>query len=226
MIGSTVLFSEMRPAPEWEDRFNTWYHEDHIPVRMVLDGWQGAQRYTSADDEDYLVIYDMTSPAVLKTPEYETIKTDPSDETKWMLANVSNFTRYIGTELGRHGDIDTAINAPLIFATRFIVPEEDQAEFDEWMVDDHVPLLMKSEHWLGVRRFCAARGGAGGPHAACRPLPRLARRADLARAGGRALDRLPQPHDAARLVRKGVLPAVRGLRGSLSRSRKGSLTLG
>jgi hypothetical protein len=153
MIGSTVLFSEMRPAPEWEDRFNTWYHEDHIPVRMVLDGWQGAQRYTSADDEDYLVIYDMTSPAVLKTPEYETIKTDPSDETKWMLANVSNFTRYIGTELGRHGDIDTAITAPLIFATRFIVPEEDQAEFDEWMVDDHVPLLMKSEHWLGVRRF-------------------------------------------------------------------------
>lgn len=153
MIGKTILFSEMRPAPEWEDRFNAWYHEDHIPVRMVLDGWEGAQRYRATDDEDYLVVYDLTSTAALKTPEYETLKTDPSDETKWMLSNVSNFTRYIGTELGRHGDIDAAITAPLIFATRFVVPEADQAEFDEWMVDDHVPLLMASDHWLGVRRF-------------------------------------------------------------------------
>jgi uncharacterized protein GlcG (DUF336 family) len=107
MIGSTVLFSEMRPAPEWEDRFNTWYHEDHIPVRMVLDGWQGAQRYTSADDEDYLVIYDMTSPAVLKTPEYETIKTDPSDETKWMLATCRTSPATSGRSLG-----GTAISTP------------------------------------------------------------------------------------------------------------------
>ena len=103
MIGKTILFSEMRPAPEWEDRFNTWYHEDHIPVRMVLEGWEGAQRYTADEDEDYLVIYDLTSTDALKTPEYETLKTDPSDETKWMLANVSNFTRFIGTELGREG---------------------------------------------------------------------------------------------------------------------------
>jgi hypothetical protein len=153
MIGTTVLFSEMRPAPEWEDRFNTWYHEDHIPVRMVLDGWEGAQRYRSAEDEDYLVIYDITSPAALKTPDYERLKTDPSDETKWMLASVSNFTRYIGNELGRHGDIDAAISAPLIFATRFVVPEADQAEFDEWMVEDHAPLLMANPDWLGIRRF-------------------------------------------------------------------------
>lgn len=153
MIGGTILFSEMRPDPSWEDRFNAWYHEDHIPARMVLDGWEGAQRYRSADDGDYLVVYDLASSDALKTPEYEKLKTDPSDETKWMLSNVSNFTRYIGTELGHHGDIDAAITAPLIFATRFVVPEQDMAEFDEWMVEDHVPLLMQSEHWLGVRRF-------------------------------------------------------------------------
>jgi hypothetical protein len=109
MIGKTILYSEMRPAPEWEDRFNTWYHEDHIPVRMVLEGWEGAQRYTADEDEDYLVIYDLTSTDALKTPEYETLKNDPSDETKWMLANVSNFTRFIGAGAwprGRSGGRD------------------------------------------------------------------------------------------------------------------------
>jgi len=153
MIGKTILFSEMRPAPEWEDRFNTWYHEDHIPVRMVLEGWEGAQRYTADEDEDYLVIYDLTSTDALKTPEYETLKTDPSDETKWMLANVSNFTRFIGTELGREGDLDTAITAPLVFASLFDVPAEDEAEFDQWMTEDHAPLLMGCDDWLAIRRF-------------------------------------------------------------------------
>jgi hypothetical protein len=152
-IGTTVLFSEMRPDPEWEDRFNTWYHEDHIPVRMVLDGWQGVQRYKAREDDDYLVVYDLTSAAALKTPEYEQVKTEPSDETNWMLKNVSNFTRFIGAEIGRHGDVEASIDAPLIFAALFNVPEEACPEFDAWMADDHVPLLLGCQDWLAVRRF-------------------------------------------------------------------------
>ena len=152
-IGTTVLFSEMRPAPEWADRFNNWYHEDHIPARMVLDGWQGVQRYKACGDDDYLVVYDLTSAAALKTPEYERVKTQPSAETDWMLANISNFTRFIGAEIGRHGDVEAAIGAPLIFAALFNVPEADCAEFDSWMTDDHVPLLLGCPDWLAVRRF-------------------------------------------------------------------------
>lgn len=152
-IGTTVLFSEMRPGSDWEDRFNTWYHEDHIPVRMVLDGWQGVQRYKARGDDDYLVVYDLDSAAALKTPEYEVVKTQPSAETDWMLKNVSNFTRFIGAEIGRHGDVDAAIKAPVIFAALFNVPEADCAEFDAWMSDDHVPLLLQCPQWQAVRRF-------------------------------------------------------------------------
>lgn len=153
MIGPVILFSEMRPDPSWEDRFNTWYDTDHIPVRMVLDGWNGVQRYRSEADEDYLVIYDLASVDALKTPEYEKVKTDPTEETNWMLDNVSNFTRYIGKEIGRHGDLEAAIGADLIFTALFNVPEEDEAEFDAWMVEDHVPLIMECKDWLAVRRF-------------------------------------------------------------------------
>lgn len=152
-IGTTVLFSEMTPDPAWEDRFNAWYHNDHIPVRMVLDGWQGVQRYKARGEPDYLVVYDLESPAALKTPEYEVVKTKPSAETDWMLANVRNFTRFIGAEIGRHGDLEAAIRAPVIFAALFDVPPEDEAEFDAWMTEDHVPLLLECKDWLAVRRF-------------------------------------------------------------------------
>lgn len=153
MKGQAILFSEMRPDPSWEDRFNTWYDEDHIPVRMVLDGFEGAQRYRSTGDDNYLVVYDMESMAALKTPGYDKVKTAPSAETEWMLANVSSFTRNLGTELGRHGDIDAAIEAPLIFTAMFNVPEDEQADFDAWMTDDHLPILMENPHWMAVRRF-------------------------------------------------------------------------
>jgi hypothetical protein len=158
-IGPSILFSEMRPDPSWEERFNTWYDTDHIPVRLAIDGFDGAQRYHAVDDENYLVVYDMASLDVLKTPEYNTVKNDPTDETKWMLANVSNFTRYLGTEVAREGRIDDeTIQAPLIFVAQFDVPSEHQEEFDRWMAEDHVPTLLKGQHWLGTRRFALSVG--------------------------------------------------------------------
>lgn len=151
---TAVLFSEMRPQPEWEDRFNTWYDTDHIPVRMVLEGFEGVQRYRSLDNDNYLVVYDMTSMAALKTPGYEKVKTDPSEETKWMLSNVSNFTRNLGTEIGREGDLSSeTLKAPFIFCAMFNVPESDTADFDAWMTEDHMPILLRNKDWLGVRRF-------------------------------------------------------------------------
>jgi len=153
-IRPAILFSEMRPDPSWEERFNTWYDTDHIPVRMAIDGFTGAQRYRAVDDDNYLVIYDMDSLDVLKTPQYSAVKDEPSAETKWMLGNVTNFTRYVGTEIAREGRIDeVTITGPMIFAAQFNVPEDMQNEFDRWMAEDHVPTLLKGEHWLGTRRF-------------------------------------------------------------------------
>lgn len=151
---TAILFSEMAPSPEWEDEFNTWYDTDHIPVRMVLPGFEGVQRYRATEGDNYLVVYDMESMAALKTPGYEKVKTAPSEQTDWMLANVHNFTRNLGIELARHGlDDPKDIEAPMIFATMFNVPAEHLAAFDAWISEDHIPLLMKNKDWLGVRRF-------------------------------------------------------------------------
>lgn len=154
MKAPSILFSEMRPDPSWDERFNTWYDNDHIPVRMAIEGFRGAQRYRALEDENYLVVYDMDSLAVLNTPEYQVVKNQPSEETRWMLGNVTNFTRYLGTEIGRDGRIDAeTAQAPLVFAAMFNVPEEAKPDFDGWMVEDHMPILLQNKDWLGVRRF-------------------------------------------------------------------------
>jgi hypothetical protein len=150
----TILFSEMSPPAELDTGFHHWYDEHHIPIRMAAPGFVSAQRYRDEATRNYLAVYEMTSPSALSTPEYLRIKNEPSETTAKMLGAVSGFTRYLGTELGRHARGQTAfIDAPVLYPVFFEVPKERQAEFDSWYKDEHIPILMEEERWLGVRRF-------------------------------------------------------------------------
>jgi hypothetical protein len=40
--GAAVLFSEMTPGPGFEAEFNTWYHEEHAPLRTACAGFVSA----------------------------------------------------------------------------------------------------------------------------------------------------------------------------------------
>ncbi len=160
--GSAVLYSEMTPDPSFEDRFNTWYDGEHVPVRMDCAGFASGQRYKARDTAGYLAVYEMTDSGVLSTDAYKQVKDNPSDETSWMLANVTGFTRYLASELTvtlkPGSEADAALDAPVIHSIWFDVPESDQTEFDDWYESEHIPLLMKSPDWLMVRRFAVLDG--------------------------------------------------------------------
>jgi len=159
MQGSTILFSEMTPAPEWEGDFNKWYDEEHIPIRMAAPGFVSAQRYLAEDASKYLAVYEMTSPGALSTPVYQKIKQQPSDTTAWMLKNVSGFTRYTCEEITCVSkDGPSAIDASILYAVWFTVPSDRLVDFDGWYNEDHVPLLMECKDWRMVRRFNVVSG--------------------------------------------------------------------
>lgn len=161
MRGRTILFSEMTPAPEWEQRFNTWYDEEHIPIRVGLRGFQSSQRYVRPD-ANYLAVYEMDTLQALRTVAYTAIKNNPSPETAWMLKNVSGFTRYLGEEISIAGDTsDRGIDTDVLYAVWFDVPAERLADFDAWYEQDHVPLLLTCPEWRCVRRFNITDGGPG-----------------------------------------------------------------
>lgn len=155
-VGS-VLFSEMTPAPAWEAEFNDWYDTEHIPLRMGAPGFLGAQRYRAEGRPGYLTVYDMDSDAALQTPAYQQIKNTPSPLTARMLRDVTGFTRYIGTLSDWHMQpgVDEAVmlTSGVLFSVMFTVPDDRAAEFDDWYLQDHIPLLLRAPGWLGCRRY-------------------------------------------------------------------------
>lgn len=164
MQGASVLFSEMTPPVGQEQRFHDWYDTEHIPLRMDVPGFVSAQRYRDLAEgaKGFLAVYEMTKPDVMKTPAYQEVKTKPSELTREMLGTVSGFTRYIAAETSAkrqpsEGGI-SAIDAPLLYAVWFEVPESAQADFDAWYELDHVPALMRCQEWLMVRRFRVVDG--------------------------------------------------------------------
>lgn len=149
-----VLFSEMTPDADWEDEFNAWYDHEHIPLRMKVPGFAGAQRYRR-NTRDYLAVYDMDAPEVLGSEAYKAVKDHPSALTARMLRDVSNFTRYIGRPIGfqMNAGGEDFLKAPVLYPVFFSVPQDRLADFDEWYEKDHIPLLMDCPEWLAVRRF-------------------------------------------------------------------------
>ncbi len=155
-MSSAVLFSEMTPDAEWEAEFNDWYDQEHIPVRMTLPEFTGAQRY-KRNDRNYLAVYDMTGLEALENPDYVALKTQPTARTERMLRDVTGFTRYIGNEISCAVNPASTrtdwIEAPVLYPVLFDVPQDRLQEFDDWYDQDHVPILLECADWWAVRRF-------------------------------------------------------------------------
>jgi len=167
-MSNTVLFSEMIPAPEWEDKFNEWYDTEHIPIRLKAPGFLRARRYRELNSNKYLAVYEMDSPQALQTEEYRKIKGEPSERTRWMLANVTGFTRYTGNLIGEwtnrwihHSGSNDPFDAPILYSVMFAVPKAREEEFDRWYDEDHVPTLLKNKGWLACRRYKIFSGEPG-----------------------------------------------------------------
>lgn len=161
MRGDAILFSEMTPAASFAPDFHAWYDAEHIPVRMGAPGFRGAQRYARDGGPGFLAVYELASPDALRTPAYEAIKARPSERTRWMLGNVSGFTRYTGRAIAvaeKAGGAAAFADAPILYAVSFTVPASDMSEFDAWNEQEHVPMLMGCADWLEVRRFDVVGG--------------------------------------------------------------------
>lgn len=157
-----VLFSEMTPSPDWEADFNSWYDTHHIPIRMAAPGFLGAQRYRNVASPAYLAVYDMETRAALTSPDYTQIKQNPSEQTAWMLARVEGFTRYSGQLISwqQQNEVDDRqmLDSPYLYAVFFTVPADREEAFNAWYVEEHVPLLLNCEQWLGCRRYRVVDG--------------------------------------------------------------------
>lgn len=156
-----ILFSQMEPAEGDEDSFRDWYETDHIPVRMEVDGFASATRYSALQGEPaHLAVYELTDMGALEQPAYLKLKEQPSERTVNMLDSVHGFTRYTCEEIfdsGAPGREHTHLSV-----VAFTVPDEDSEQFDDWYESEHAPALLEADDWLRVGRY-RVLSGEGGP---------------------------------------------------------------
>ncbi len=79
--------------PEYEDDFNRWYAEEHLPDRVGLPGFISARRFVSYEDgPKYLAIYELEDVSALQTEAYLAL-TNP--RTEWTTRLEAVFTTRI-----------------------------------------------------------------------------------------------------------------------------------
>ena len=165
-----LLFSQMEPPAELEAEFHDWYNTEHIPARMAVPGFAGAARYEAIEGSPrYLACYFLESLAALETPEYRRVKDQPGGRTERMLGSVHGFTRYLCEGMsdtapaGASVATDSGDSGSLLFVVALAVPDDAATEFDAWYEEEHIPLLMKADGWLRVRRYRVLPGHEGPP---------------------------------------------------------------
>jgi hypothetical protein len=78
--GLLLVMIEVDPA--YEDEFNRWYNEEHLPERKACPGFLSARRFVAVEGEPkYLALYELESPEVLQGAAYRKIY-PPSEWTK------------------------------------------------------------------------------------------------------------------------------------------------
>lgn len=99
--GKTVMIVLMEPEAEWDDEFNRWYNELHIPERIALDGYVSARRFKLSEGEfpKYLCIWELEDPSALQSPAYLEQRANTADWVKELQNHVKSMGRGVFTQI-------------------------------------------------------------------------------------------------------------------------------
>jgi hypothetical protein len=88
-----LLLVTMEPPAGLEEEFNDWYDHEHLPQRMRVPGFETGARFVCLEGwPRWLALYDLTSLAALRAPEYLAVS----------LANATPWSRRIAARtIGR-----------------------------------------------------------------------------------------------------------------------------
>jgi hypothetical protein len=93
--GTGLLLVMIDIDPAYEEDFNRWYDEEHIPERRSCPGFLSGRRFVSVEGEPkYLAFYELENPEVLDSPEYRAMQ-PPSEWTRKLTPHFTAFTRNV-----------------------------------------------------------------------------------------------------------------------------------
>jgi hypothetical protein len=144
------------------DEFDDWYDTEHIPERLRVPGFLGAERWIGADDpRQSVATYDLANLAVLETPGYRAIGgANLSPWSKRITARCRRLLRFEGEQLPSGERLVAADANGLLVVAMTPLPEVETA-FNAWYDTEHLPAPARVPGVLAARRFRA--GGEARP---------------------------------------------------------------
>ncbi len=99
--GTGLLLVMMDIDPEYEEDFNRWYDEEHVPERKAIPGFLTARRYRAVEGgPKYLAIYEMDNPEVLDSEAYRYVSEEGRTEwTERVVGRAKNYVRNVYVEI-------------------------------------------------------------------------------------------------------------------------------
>ncbi|KAG6918793.1 hypothetical protein DXG01_011545 [Tephrocybe rancida] len=153
-----LIFVASEPGPVPEDKFNDWYDNEHIPLRLEVPGILSASRYKAIDSvsPSWLALYDITSPDVTQSLEYKSLVPTASTREKQIMTDLGSINRRVYESLISYIHPRTqlaSLPAQYVFVVHMRVGIHAEEDFNQWYNEEHMVLLSRVPGWLCGKRY-------------------------------------------------------------------------
>jgi hypothetical protein len=151
-----LLFMAFDFSTAHADEFHDWYDLEHIPERLRVPGFLGAERWIAEDNPRvHVATYDLDSAAVLTTPAYLAVGGEnQSAWTKRVTGMCGRIMRFVGEQLVP-GDQAAPAGAGGLLVASMTPDPGSEAEFNDWYDNEHLPSLCAVPGVISGRRYRA-----------------------------------------------------------------------
>ena len=160
--GIYLVWADVQAAKE--DDFNRWYNEEHLDELLAIPGVLSAARYIAVSGSPkYLACYELESPEVRDTPEYQEHLFRPTEWSKRLdLHGIA--TRFIANNYHQIFPLDVSHDvaetgmAPVLQIGRMSIPEDQDDEFNEFYNTTYAPNYAEVPGCIRFRRYSLYAG--------------------------------------------------------------------
>lgn len=138
----------------YEDAFNKWYNEVHLPEMMGCPGWAKARRYECTNGQPrFLALYELSDDVA-----------DPFSSDEYEAAyGWDEFARRIRNSHSRnyraiHSIGSWSSSVALIHAATVDVEHGYEDSFNRWYNGTHLPEILACPGWLAATRYECTNG--------------------------------------------------------------------
>jgi len=160
-LSKIVYITATEPEPDWEEEFNRWYDEEHIPNLRGVPGYLSARRYIAVEGEPkYMAFYEIASMDAYRSPEHDRLANTPWTERMrphFKGRGMAFYEQVFPAEGVLQGASWGAPEGGFLTVRLDVAPEHEQ-DFNAWYDQEHLAALAGVPGVIAVRRFRAIQG--------------------------------------------------------------------